>query len=121
MLLLKRSVLTEKIARRGHHLTREYDVDPLEVLFVSEVMTEETPHREPSPVVTHGDQTLRHAAETMAVHGVTTLSVVDREDPTLVIGTVSLPQLLAARRRDQQEARERERVLRLRLPAPTGR
>ena len=67
-------------------------------------MTEETPHREASPVVTHGDQTLRHAAETMAVHGVTTLSVVDREDPTLVIGTVSLPQLLAARRRDQQEA-----------------
>ena len=39
MLLLKRSVLTEKIARRGYHLTREYDVDPLEVLFVREVMT----------------------------------------------------------------------------------
>ncbi|HET6633464.1 MAG TPA: chloride channel protein, partial [Streptomyces sp.] len=28
---LKRSVLTEKIARRGLHLTREYSVDPLEV------------------------------------------------------------------------------------------
>jgi len=39
VLLLKRSVLTEKIARRGYHLTREYDVDPLEVLFVREVMT----------------------------------------------------------------------------------
>ena len=39
VLLLKRSVLTEKIARRGHHLTREYDVDPLEVLFVRQVMT----------------------------------------------------------------------------------
>ena len=38
VLLLKRSVLTEKIARRGFHLTREYDVDPLEVLFVDEVM-----------------------------------------------------------------------------------
>jgi CBS domain-containing protein len=37
-LLLKRSVLTEKIARRGLHLTREYSVDPLEVLFVREVM-----------------------------------------------------------------------------------
>jgi hypothetical protein len=35
---LKRSVLTEKIARRGYHLSREYDVDPLEVLFVREVM-----------------------------------------------------------------------------------
>jgi H+/Cl- antiporter ClcA/CBS domain-containing protein len=39
VLALKRSVLTEKIARRGYHLSREYDVDPLEVLFVREVMT----------------------------------------------------------------------------------
>jgi CBS domain-containing protein len=39
VLVLKRSVLTEKIARRGYHLTREYDVDPLEVLFVREVMS----------------------------------------------------------------------------------
>ncbi|WP_220093616.1 chloride channel protein [Flexivirga caeni] len=38
-LLLKRSVLTEKIARRGYHLTREYDVDPLEIYFVGEVMS----------------------------------------------------------------------------------
>ncbi|MGN6302119.1 MAG: chloride channel protein [Angustibacter sp.] len=38
VLLLKRSVLTEKVARRGFHLTREYDVDPLEVLFVDEVV-----------------------------------------------------------------------------------
>jgi chloride channel protein, CIC family len=38
VLILKRSVLTEKVARRGYHLTREYDVDPLEILFVREVM-----------------------------------------------------------------------------------
>ncbi|HXR72498.1 MAG TPA: chloride channel protein [Actinocrinis sp.] len=38
-LLLKRSVLTEKIARRGLHLTREYTTDPLEALFAHEVMT----------------------------------------------------------------------------------
>ena len=37
-LVLKRSVLTEKVARRGFHLTREYDVDPLAVLFVREAM-----------------------------------------------------------------------------------
>ncbi|MGD3109568.1 chloride channel protein [Streptomyces sp. YGL11-2] len=37
-LLLKRSVLTEKIARRGLHLTREYSTDPLETFFVEEVM-----------------------------------------------------------------------------------
>jgi hypothetical protein len=37
-LVLKRSVLTEKIARRGLHLTREYSTDPLETFFAREVM-----------------------------------------------------------------------------------
>jgi CIC family chloride channel protein len=40
-LVLKRSVLTEKIARRDLHLTREYTIDPLEVLFVRDVMQTE--------------------------------------------------------------------------------
>jgi chloride channel protein, CIC family len=38
VLVLKRSILTEKVARRGYHLSREYSVDPLEILFVREVM-----------------------------------------------------------------------------------
>jgi CIC family chloride channel protein len=38
VLMLKRSILTEKIARRGQHIVREYSVDPLEFLRVSEVM-----------------------------------------------------------------------------------
>jgi CIC family chloride channel protein len=38
VLTLKRSILTEKISRRGHHLTREYVVDPLESLAVEDVM-----------------------------------------------------------------------------------
>jgi CBS domain-containing protein len=38
VLLLKRSILTEKVARRGHRLVREYAVDPYEVLRVGEVM-----------------------------------------------------------------------------------
>ncbi|HEY3742396.1 MAG TPA: chloride channel protein [Bryobacteraceae bacterium] len=38
VLLLKRSILTEKLSRRGFHLSREYEVDPLEILFVREVM-----------------------------------------------------------------------------------
>jgi len=38
VLILKRSILTEKVARRGFHVTREYAVDPLEVLSVREVM-----------------------------------------------------------------------------------
>jgi chloride channel protein, CIC family len=38
VLVLRRSILTEKIARRGYHLSREYATDPLEILFVREVM-----------------------------------------------------------------------------------
>lgn len=38
VLAMKRSILTEKISRRGYHVTREYSVDPLEVLTVAEVM-----------------------------------------------------------------------------------
>jgi CIC family chloride channel protein len=38
VLVLRRSILTEKISRRGYHLSREYAVDPLEILFVREVM-----------------------------------------------------------------------------------
>jgi CBS domain-containing protein len=38
VLVLKRSILTEKIARRGHHVSREYSVDPLQQAWVSEIM-----------------------------------------------------------------------------------
>jgi H+/Cl- antiporter ClcA/CBS domain-containing protein len=38
VLVLDRSILTEKVARRGFHLSREYAVDPLEILFTREVM-----------------------------------------------------------------------------------
>ncbi len=39
VLFMKRSILTEKVARRGYHISREYSVDPLERLGVGEVMT----------------------------------------------------------------------------------
>jgi len=38
VLTLKRSILTEKVARRGYHLSREYAVDALEILFARDVM-----------------------------------------------------------------------------------
>jgi H+/Cl- antiporter ClcA/CBS domain-containing protein len=38
VLTLKRSILTEKVARRGYHLSCEYAVDPLEILYVREAM-----------------------------------------------------------------------------------
>ena len=41
-LWLKRSIMTEKIARRGYHLTREHGVDPLEFVFVREAVRRDT-------------------------------------------------------------------------------
>ncbi len=38
VLLMRRSILTEKIARRGHHIAREYSVDAMERLRVRDVM-----------------------------------------------------------------------------------
>jgi chloride channel protein, CIC family len=38
VLLMKRSILTEKVARRGHHIVREYIVDPFEQMRVSDIM-----------------------------------------------------------------------------------
>ncbi len=43
VLLMRRSILTEKLARRGHHLTREYSIDPFEFARVREVMDKEVP------------------------------------------------------------------------------
>ncbi|GLU35073.1 chloride channel protein [Trinickia caryophylli] len=37
--VMRRSIMTEKIARRGYHIYREYGVDPLERHYVDEVMT----------------------------------------------------------------------------------
>jgi H+/Cl- antiporter ClcA len=54
VLTLKRSILTEKISRRGYHLSREYAVDPLEILFIKEVMRTNV-------VVLPGDGTLEEA------------------------------------------------------------
>ena len=113
VLVLRRSVLTEKVARRGVHLSREYSVDPLEVLFVGDVMsTEGTVVTDHSAPVVFADDTLRHVAYLMAASEHTVLPVAERERPERVVGTVGLEQLLAGRLRDLDEERHRTRVLR---------
>ncbi|HVS99921.1 MAG TPA: chloride channel protein [Solirubrobacterales bacterium] len=133
VLILRRSVLTEKVARRGIHLTREYNVDPLEVLFVGDVMSDietaatngaraalneaearlnaEPGDLDDAPIV-FADDTLRHVAYVMAESGRTELAVAERARPEVPVGTVRLEQLLAGRLRDLDEDRHRSRVLR---------
>lgn len=38
VLVMRRSILTEKVSRRGYHLSSEYATDPLEIVFVRDVM-----------------------------------------------------------------------------------
>ena len=54
VLVMRRSILTEKIARRGRHILQEYTVDPHEFLQAEQVMT-------PDPAVLPGDMTIRDA------------------------------------------------------------
>jgi H+/Cl- antiporter ClcA len=115
VLLLKRSVLTEKIARRRLHLTREYTTDPLETFFAHEVMTPATDAQDgmqsAARTVVYADDTLREVANKLAMGYVTQASVVARDEPGKVLGEVTLAQLLHARRRDLHEEHHRERLL----------
>ncbi len=60
VLLLRRSILTEKVARRGYHITREYSVDPLAVLRVGEVMDSNPPTVPASMKVTQLSDLIAH-------------------------------------------------------------
>ena len=52
VLVMPRSILTEKIARRGYHIYREYGIDPLERHTVEEVMTHEVKTIEADTLIT---------------------------------------------------------------------
>jgi len=117
VLTLKRSILTEKISRRGYHLSREYAIDPLEILFVREVMQPDAQSAAyPDHVVAHPDEPLRVVVYRMAETGFTRLPVIDPDDPGKQLGVVTLEDLLRARTHNLTEERERERVLRINLP-----
>jgi CIC family chloride channel protein len=177
VLTLRRSILTEKVSRRGYHLSREYSVDPLEILFAREVMRSNvvafpaeatalelaasfhidhercgqilypiigpeqrlkgviTRHdlrqllndrhvegrplgevAQSDPVVAYADEPLRMVVYRMAETGFTRLPVVDSSDTRKLVGMISLSDLLRARTRSLEEERQRERVLRIRLP-----
>ncbi len=111
VLVLRRSILTEKVDRRGFHLSREYATDPLELLFVHEVMSpepEDFPLDLSGGVLAHPDEPLTRAANRMAITGRTELPVVSRDDPQRALGWVSLEHLLEARARHQEEERQRD-------------
>jgi len=170
VLLMKRSILTEKIARRGYHIMREYSVDPFDAVRVGEVMdsevatypaTKKVPdlvrafaehdsdvtrhHAVPlvdsddklvglitrgdvfralemkdgskmtvleagskSPIVIHSDELIQDAVALMLHHKVGRLLVVDRDEPTRLIGYLGRPGILDARLHRHEEENLRE-------------
>jgi hypothetical protein len=119
-LRMRRSILTERMARRGVHVCREYAVDPLELLSVREVMRaaangENGESNDAHAWHAHPQETLRSVVSRMARHGVKTLPVRDPERRE-TIGWIELEHVLRARNRHWEQEHSRERVLRLRLP-----
>ena len=115
---LKRSILTEKVARRGYHVSREYEVDPLHGLLVRDVMRSGAEwrgaalERARGVAVARSDETLREVADRMILTGRETLPVLDPAEGERVIGVVSQLDLLKAHERVLVEERHRERPLR---------
>ena len=68
------------------------------------------------PVVAYPDEPLRVVVYRMAETGLTRFPVVDRGDDRKLVGMIGLQDLLSARTRNLAEERDRERVLRIRLP-----
>jgi CIC family chloride channel protein len=71
-------------------------------------------------VVAHPDEPLRAVVHRMAETGLTRFPVVERGYERKLLGVIGLQDLLSARTRSLSEERDRERVLRIRLPL-TGR
>jgi chloride channel protein, CIC family len=110
-LLMPRSILTEKLSRRGYHLTREYGVDPLEIVIIKDLMSplsENPPDGEKLPdLFVYADGTCRSAAELMATEALASLPVIDRKTGG-ISGTITLQDLLKGR--SKAVTRENERL-----------
>ena len=119
-LVMPRSILTEKLNRRGYHLSREYGVDPLEMVSVGDVMKElsaesdgmSNESAEDVEVYAYLDETCRAVAEEMAMTGATRIPVFDRDSGS-VCGSISAHELLAVRRRAVVRELERNRSFQL--------
>jgi chloride channel protein, CIC family len=113
VLTLKRSILTEKISRHGHHLSQEYSIDPLEIIFAREVarqvdavvLADARSHG----VVAYENEPLRVIAYRMAEKGLTRLPVLAADGSAA--GVIELSDLLSARNRTLDAEQRRERML----------
>jgi CIC family chloride channel protein len=94
VLFVPRSILTEKLARRGTHVSRDYAAHPLELIPISAVLTPVDPNGVRPPLSIAFDGRVRAAADLMAESGARELAVLDHDDRW--IGTIGSEDLLRA-------------------------
>jgi CBS domain-containing protein len=119
VLVMRRSILTEKVARRGLHVLREYAVNPLAQFRVEDVMhplgsTTRTMQSsldvdQEELAVAYPDELLDEAMTKMILTGMKELPIVSRDDPKTVIGFVDAAAVATAWRdlHDEDHVRER--------------
>jgi chloride channel protein, CIC family len=97
VLLMRRSILTEKLARRGHHITREYSIDPFELARVRDVMDKDIQTvsarmklTELSDRLAQGDPDLNRRQGTLMV-----------DDQNQLVGIITRGDIVRALRQDQ--------------------
>lgn len=115
VLALDRSILTEKVARRDFHVSREYAIDALEILLVRDAMDTSAPGMgAPVPEGTRpilSSDSVRAAVHRMAGEGVGELLVASPEAPEIVTGKIALRDALKARTQQLDQERKKERLL----------
>ncbi len=100
VLLLRRSILTEKLARRGQHIAREYSVDLFELMRVADVM-------DPNPPIVPATTTVTALSDRIAQGDPT----VSRRQGTLLVdesgrlaGIITRGDIVQTLRRDKASA-----------------
>jgi CBS domain-containing protein len=98
VLLMRRSILTEKVARRGHHLSREYRVDPFTLTRARDIMTTEVQ-------TVPGEMTLYQAAVFLTDPDTRHPSFPVIDEARRVVGIVDPPAVLRWRRSGQHRSK----------------
>jgi len=111
VVFVPRSILTERLARRGMHVAREYAVDPLEFAAVGDLMAPPDPALDTADAL-HPEDRIREAADRLAHAHRPRLAVVDESGT--VVGSFDAGVLLEVYRRGSKGERRRWRVRRLR-------
>jgi CBS domain-containing protein len=96
VLWLRRSILTEKLARRGQHIAREYSVDLLEITRVGDVMNADVPMVQPEMTV--AELSNRIAAGDPAVSRHQGTIIVDKENK--LVGIITRGDIVRALRQN---------------------